>query len=153
MKTWSERPQERCTVCDFQNAFIHIFSTKLYETHLFGQLSPTVFDMPCAKAWNCALKMRAFIRIHFVFQCICRPRRKSLESQKLFFYCPCRLSLQGIPRHLKTWPSLRRRHCPRHSYFHNEISLAFPLDSRLYVTPAYLSLSHPPPHPTCSVRN
>ena len=94
-------------------------------------------------------KMSAFIRIHCVFPCICRPRRKSLEFH---FFCtnfPCRLSLQSLPRLLKTWPSLKRRHCPRHRYFHNAISLIFPLDSRLYVTPAYMTLSHPPhPPPT-----
>ena len=82
----------------------------------------------CAKTWNCALKMSVFIRIHCVSPRICRPLRKSLESQNLFFYFPWRFSLQSFPRPLKTWPSLRGRHCPRHMYFHQSISLIFPLE-------------------------
>ena len=46
----------------------------------------------------------------------------------IFFYLPCRLSLQSLPRLLKTCPSLRRRHCPRHRYFQRSLSLIFPLE-------------------------
>ena len=92
-------------------------------------------------------KMSAFIRIHCVFPKYLQTPSEIAWISKLFFYFPRRLSLQSLPRLLKTWPSLKRRHCPRHRYFHNAISLIFPLDSRLYVTPAYMTLSHPP-HPT-----
>ena len=76
-------------------------------------------------------KMSAFIRIHCVSPCICRPRRKSLEFH-FFFYFPCRLSLQSLPRLLKTWPSLKRRHCPRQRTW------------RYHTHP-----TPPQPHPTC----
>ena len=101
----------------------------------------------CAKTWNRALKNECFHQNSLCFPMYLQTPSEIAWISKLFFYFPCRLSWLSLPRLLKTWPSLKRRHCPRHRYFHNAISLIFPLDSRLYVTPAYMTLSHPP-HPT-----
>ena len=96
----------------------------------------------CAKTWNRALKNECFHQ-----NSLCFPMYLQTPSEiawiSFFPYFPCRLSLQSLPRLLKTWPSLKRRHSPRHRYFHNAISLIFPLDGRLYVTPAYMTT---PPH-------
>ena len=45
-----------------------------------------------------------------------------------FFYLSGRFCLHNLPRLANTWPSFRRRHCPRQRYFQRAFSLTFPLE-------------------------
>ena len=127
----------------------HLIHTIVENPWFWTLIIKNVWHAHVQKRGTARSKMSAFIRIHCVFPCICRPRRKSPEFQNFFstFHAVC--LCRAYPGSWKRGPhwSDATVHAIGISTMRHAISLIFPLDSRLYVTPAYMTLSHPP-HPT-----
>ena len=101
---------------------------KIEEHPWFWPLSSRSVDMHMCKNVELQAQNKCFHQNSLCFAIYLQTSSELAWISKLFFYFPSRLSLQSLPRLLKTWPSLRRRHFPRHRYFHKAFSLTFPLE-------------------------